>query len=126
MLQGGNKAAHAHAKQVKVSVQKDVALAFKAACARANVSVASVLSRYMADYAGSKHQARPDAPMDYSTKRRRRAAMRSILRQLELIMEHDERSRDNLPENLHGSMAYENADEAIAAVEEALEILSSY
>ena len=61
----------------------------------------------------------------YTTKLQRRAAMKRILRQIEQIKAAEERSRNNFPENLQGSSAYEVAEECINAIEEALEILAS-
>ena len=60
----------------------------------------------------------------YTTKRQRRAAMKRILSQLEQIKAAQEKSRDNFPENLQGSSAYEAAEECINALEEAIEILA--
>lgn len=60
---------------------------------------------------------------DYSTKRKRRAAVEYIIKQLELIKEYEEKYRDNIPENLQNSEAYEAAEEYIEYLEEALEVL---
>jgi len=73
-----NACAKAKYTQVKVSVDPGIASAFKEACAAANVSMAAELSKFMADYANGvvKHKAAPD----YSTRRRRRAFIKSILK----------------------------------------------
>ena len=80
-------------------------------------------------YNEPRGNARPKAdkppPPTYTTKRQRRAAMKRILSQLEQIKAAEERSRDNIPQNLQGSSAYEAAEECINALEEALEILDS-
>lgn len=60
---------------------------------------------------------------DYSTKRKRRAAVEYIIKQLERIKEHEEKYRDNMPENLQNSEAYEAAEEYIEYLEEALDVL---
>lgn len=60
---------------------------------------------------------------DYSTKRKRRAAVEYIIKQLELIKEYEEKYRDNIPENLQNSEAYEAAEEYIEYLEEPLEVL---
>lgn len=39
--------------------------------------------------------------------------MESILENIEIIKEEEEEYRDNIPENLQGSVRYSNADEAV-------------
>jgi hypothetical protein len=110
--------------QVKVSVDTQIASAFKKACAGAGISMASELSGFMASYAGGqvKHKAAPD----YSTRRRRRAEIRSIIEQLGQIQACEEKVRDNMPENLQGSSAYETAEEAVSSLEEAIDALANF
>lgn len=110
--------------QVKVTVDSQIASAFKKACAASDISMAAELSRFMADYANStvKRKAAPD----YSTRRRRRTTIRAIIKELELMMACEERVRDNMPENLQCSAAYDTAEEAASSLEEAIEALSSF
>ena len=60
-----------------------------------------------------------------STKRQRRAAIRSIMQQLEQIKAAEERYRDNIPENLQGSVVFEKADQYVSLLDEALDLLGS-
>jgi hypothetical protein len=110
--------------QIKVSVDPEIAAAFKKACAISKVSMAAALSHFMADYANipMKRQAAPD----YSTRRRRRSAIKAILKQLGQMQAWEEGVRDNMPENLGGSAAYDAAEEAISSLEEAIEALSGF
>jgi hypothetical protein len=62
---------------------------------------------------------------NYTTKRQRRAAMKRIIEQLQLIMAAEEQSHDNTPESFHSSPAYEAAEGCINALDEALELLAS-
>ena len=110
-------------KQVKISVDSYVALAFKEACAKKNISMAAKLSEFMAGYSKSVMHKKPSP--DYTTKRQRRAAVKSIVKQLEQIKDFEERYRDAIPENLQSSIVYENADQWVSWLEEALEILGS-
>jgi len=64
-------------------------------------------------------------PPNYTTKRQRRAATKAIINQLEQIKAAEEISRDNFPENLQDSPAFEAAEECITALDEALEILGN-
>ena len=61
---------------------------------------------------------------DYTTKRKRRAEVARIIGQLELIKAGEERYRDNMPENLQNSAAYEQAEEFIEYLDEALGTLA--
>lgn len=112
-----------HYTAVKVSIKPDVAAAFKEACAVANVSMAGELSRHMAEYSdvALERKVKPD----YSTRRQRRAAMRDIIQRIERIRDAEERSRDNIPENLRGAAVYETSEETISTLDEMIELLSS-
>lgn len=112
-----------HYTQVKVSADPQTASAFKTACASCGVSMAGVLCAYMAEYAGSFKKSAWAA--DYASKRQRRAAVQSVMKQLELIKAAEEQCRDNMPENLHGSVNYENAEQCVSLLEEAIELLES-
>jgi hypothetical protein len=83
-------------KQVKVSVPQDLASAFKAACAVADASMASVLSQFMADYSGAPQIKRIKTD-DYSTKRRRRAAIYKSNAQLWKIRDSEEAYQGRIP-----------------------------
>ena len=113
----------AHYTQVKISVAPEVASAFKAACAGYGVSMANVLSKHMAEYSdiAGKSKRNPE----YATKRQRRAAVKSIMGQLVLIRDAQERCRDNIPENLQDSDIYEVADESVSMLDEAIDLLGS-
>jgi len=110
-------------KQVKVTIPADIAENFKQACATANVSMANQLSKYMADYSKTVKEKKP-AP-DYTTRRRRRAALKFIIEQLGQIRDSEERYRDNIPENLKNSTNYDTADQYVSWLDEAIETLCS-
>jgi hypothetical protein len=112
-----------HYAQIKVSVNLDVAAAFKRTCAASNISMAAVLTRFMTEYSHAAEKRKPTP--DYSTRRLRRAAMISIVRQMEQIMAAEEQYRDNIPENLQGSVVFEKADECVSLLEETIELLDS-
>jgi len=113
-----------HYTQVKITVTKEVASAFKSACATQNVSMASTLTQFMVDYsniASTKKKASPD----YSTKRKRRAAIKKINLQLEQIKMFETSYCNNIPDNLQGSVFFENAEEFISCLDSAIDALSS-
>ena len=113
--------------QIKIYADPELAAGFKARCAADEVSMASVLSQAMADYCKripDKKKADKKSEPDYSTKGRRRTATQRLAKQLEKIRDAEERYRDSMPENLQSSVAYENADQTAAALDDALEALS--
>ena len=110
--------------QVKVSVDSDIAVAFKKACADSNVSMAAVITQFMSGY--SKSPVKTKAVLDYSTRRRRRTAVKGIIEQLEDMKGWEERVRDNMPENLQDSSVYDAAEEAVSSLEEAIDILTEF
>jgi hypothetical protein len=78
----------------------------------------------MVDYSGCLVK-RKVAP-DYTTRRRRRTAIKTIIKQLEQIKANEETSLNNMPENLQSSEAYDVAEEAVASLEEAIEVLNAF
>ena len=110
--------------QVKVSVDPQIVTAFKEACADSRVSMAAELSRFMSDYANCLIE-RKAAP-DYSTRRRRRSAIKTIIKELEQMKACEERSLENTPENLVGSAAFDIAEEAIASLDDVIDALRSF
>jgi hypothetical protein len=109
--------------QVKVSVDSNLASAFKAACIASNVSMASKFTQFMAEYTKTAIKNKPSP--DYSTRRKRRAAIKSVVKQLEKIKAAEERYIDNIPENLQNSAVFDAAEEYLSRLDEAIEILDS-
>ena len=112
-------------KQVKVSVPLDVAIAFKQACATKNVSMAAELTNFMSKFADFK-QLKCNPDINYNTRQKRRAAIKAVIIQLELVKSFEERYMDNIPVNLQGSSVFDVAEQLVASLEEAIEILDSY
>ena len=113
---------HAGYKQFKVSLYPATSSAFKNACMKAGVSMASVISRLMLDYSNIP-ATNINKTYDYSTKRKRRAAVGKIIQQLKLIRDCEQAYIDKIPEKLQSSTVYENAEEFLSFIEEAIESL---
>ena len=109
-------------KQIKIYASPDVAVSFKAACAARGESMAAVISRAMLDYCGvnpgKKPKTKAPAP-DYSTRGKRRTALRYHAEQIEAIRDAEEAYKDNIPETLQGGQRYDDADQTVAALDEA-------
>jgi hypothetical protein len=114
-----------HYAQVKIAVNPELASSFKAACAVTNVSMAGKLSEFMAEYSGMIRQTKSKTSPDYSTRHKRRAAIKRILLELEQIRVEEERFIDNAPENLQSAPVYETVGEYVSVLDEAIEQLES-
>lgn len=104
-----------HYTQVKVSVQPEIAAAFKKKCQAKGVSMASEIARFMGGEI-KKADAR-------STRGRRRKALVSVIAQLENICDAETQYWRSIPTNLQNGDAYEAAEQAANAMEEALGLL---
>jgi hypothetical protein len=116
--------------QVKVSVDPALAATFKNACDAAGVSMAAMLSRFMAEYCAAPDRKpvknkRAAYSGDVSTRLKRRNAVNAVIEQMERIKGAEELYRDNIPDNLRGSMHFENAEQSLSLMDEAIDILMS-
>ena len=112
--------------QIKASVRPEIAAAFKAACAAAEVSIAGELSRFMAEYASaaeSREPAKRKAANPVLTKKRRSSMVSEMIRKLEQVRDAEEQAMENTPENLRGSANFEASEERIPLMEDAIDIL---
>jgi len=113
--------------QVKISVGKNIASTFKAACTAAGVSMASVLSQFMAEYGAvqvmPKSSSKAAADSSTPTKKKRDKAILEAISQLKWACEAEGQSMENIPDNLRGAGNYETSEERIARMEEAIDIL---
>jgi len=123
----------AHYTQVKASVNPDVAAAFKVTCAAQGDSIASVLTKFMIDFSQDNRlreqtaKSAKDPNNDpYNTRKKRRAVVSAILLQMNAIMEAEERYRDSVPENLHGTKWHEASEEVSLLFKKLLILLPIY
>jgi hypothetical protein len=110
-------------RQLKISVEADLADAFKASCAVRGVSMASEISLFMQENSGARAPARTPGADETSTRRRRRNAVAGIVARLRGIADAEDSYRENIPDNLRSGMAYESASAAVDAIEEAIALL---
>ncbi len=109
--------------QLKVAVDPDIAAAFKAVCQAGNVSMASELTTFMASRCGSPPDHRKARKDPATSRGGRRKMITALIRQLEQIRDAECNYRDAIPANLCGSQRYEDAEQSINTMEEALEAL---
>jgi len=60
----------------------------------------------------------------YPTRRQRRAAVKQVISRLSSIRDAEQKSLDNVPENLQGSDSYEAGELAVDALDEILDLLA--
>jgi hypothetical protein len=89
-------------KQVKITVDSRIADAFKVSCSESGVSMTEVLSDYMSKH--SKTRSEKKSKSRLSSKRQRRAAVASIIEQLEQIRDSESAYSERIPENLQSSV----------------------
>jgi hypothetical protein len=112
-------------RQLKVSVDHDLAESFKFACSGAGVSMASELSALMAARIGvmTGLPAKADRLAGYDTRAKRRFHVVRIIAQLESIMGYEDAYKSHIPENLQSGPAYDNAEVAVDSLEQVIDLL---
>jgi len=111
--------------QVKAYVAPGIASAFKSACAAAGVSANSVLSQFIANYCDMQTSNKSAKETDFvSTNRKRRKKHEELLRQYIQLRDAQESANDNVHENFRSAEGFEAAQERVAKMDEAIEILS--
>jgi antitoxin component of RelBE/YafQ-DinJ toxin-antitoxin module len=108
--------------QVKVSVDSDVASAFKAYCKDSGLTITGELSRFMASCV--KSAAADPSPLKTGTRGARRKAVNAVICTLRRICDAEAAYLDNIPENLRSGAACEASDLSVEALGEAIDILT--
>jgi len=111
-----------HYTQVKVSIPPQIAAAFKEKCLQNNVSMASEISRFMSEQTKVTGNKTPKTE-PYGTRQLRRKALYSLMTQLEGILDAEQAYWQNIPANMQNGERYEAAEQAVSAMEEALDML---
>jgi len=97
-----------HYTQVKLSVKSEIAAYFKANCFARGVSMASEITRFMAEKIGEPCQYQSPKPIHrVETRPQRRKAVKHILELLGHIIDAETQYMDNIPQNLKNSRNYE-------------------
>lgn len=115
-----------HYVQINISVDKQLAKAFKAACAEDGVSLAGAIKSFMRTSCNIPdcHRENTNIPAvrrSSRTMRRKEAALIAV--NLEHMMKDEEAYLDRMPENLRGSARGDAAEVSIAALSEAIDLL---
>jgi CTP synthase (UTP-ammonia lyase) len=115
-----------HYAQLKVALPIELIASFKTKCMADGVSMASEISRFINVKIGDDtiaiHPASTATP--YDTRKKRRRAVQKIISQLNVISVAEQRSMQNIPENLQNSNIYETSEETVNILDEVLDKLS--
>jgi hypothetical protein len=108
--------------QVKFTIDSDTVAAFKARCARENVSMTSVIRKFMKSGKQVKN-----VKVKTHTRPMRRKAVQEIIDLLSYILANEEVYRDTIPEQFSQRIeaadhACEQLSDSIASLEEAFKI----
>lgn len=110
--------------QIKAYVAPDIAAEFKDKCATGNVSMNSVLSQFMVEYCEKQISKKPAKNTDFlSTSKKRRKKFDEILDQLKQIRDAQEHANENVHENFRNTDSFEDSEERVIRLDEAIEIL---
>jgi len=111
-------------RQLKITVDAQLASAFKAACKKSGVSMASEIAGYMKEHINAKEKSLPSAkPVRIATRRDRRGSIRRIVTMIAAVRDAEEAYLAAIPEPLTSGPAYEAAESAVAMIDEAISLL---
>jgi hypothetical protein len=110
-------------RQLKVSIERDLAEMFKTSCEARGVSMASEISRFIREVSDMSLPSPTVIPYNTTTRRHRRGAAARVTASLRAIADAEENYKENIPENLKGGAAYDTAASAVDALEEAISLI---
>ena len=117
----------ANYSQIKVSVPHEISDAFRDACKSAGVSMASELSRFMAEYGAAdicaKNGRKTASMVSFPDKKKRRKTIGEIALMLEQVRDAEEQAMENTPENLRGSANFQASSDSVSLMDDALDLL---
>ena len=112
---------HRQTKQVKVLVDANVANAFKDICEASGISMASEISRFMTKRCGWQMPGKTPDPVE--TRQKRRKAVDNLIRYAARILDAETGYMANIPDNLQGSIRYENSEHSVETLQAVIEAL---
>ena len=110
-------------KQINIAVRPELATAFRAACEKAQTPMREAFIKLMTEYCAAPPVLKEGKGKGYPDRSSRRKATANIIGQLGKIRGAEEEYKRKIPENLRNSTRYEAAEQAIEALDEAIDIL---
>ena len=115
----------AHYTQLKLSLNPEIAAAFKQSCLAKEVSMASEITRFMTENSAGADSSKSSQSVAVATRLQRRKAVKHILDLLGSIIDAETQYMENIPQNLRNSRNYDIAEQSLDALEEALDLLEN-
>jgi hypothetical protein len=112
-----------HHTQVKVSVEQEIALAFKAKCIAGGILIAGEISSFMSAVVSNVVLQKPQTDA-VATRGQRRNAVEKLIWRIEAVLDAESAYLENIPENLSGPRFYEASERTVAAPEDVLNFLA--
>ena len=110
-------------KQVKITVEPEVASAFKKACAKSGVTMTEELLNFMIERASILSQSYGKNIDLLRSRGGRRRETAAAISKLETIRDAEADYMDRIPPNLQGGPAYEAAENAVEQIDQAVDML---
>lgn len=105
--------------QLKVRVAPEAAVDFKAECAAKGLSMTSAFSMLLEGARSLK-----PTIADLTTRRQRRKEVSSLIAELLRIRDAESAYMERIPENLKGGQPYEDAEQSVSIMDEAIDLLT--
>jgi hypothetical protein len=109
--------------QIKIAIDPELAESFKSLCRAENTTVTGELSGFMSGRCRNEAPPKRAEKEPLSTRGGRRKLTGELIAMLEDIKDAEAAYLSNIPTNLQNSVNYENAEQCINALEEALDAL---
>ena len=110
-------------RQLNLNVNPELYKTFQLACEQNGSSMRKAITEFMSSYAAAP-AAKKKSAKERNDRGYRRKAVKIITSQLAKILEDEEVYKDKIPENLVNSSRYAAAEQAVEAMEAAIELLN--
>jgi hypothetical protein len=112
----------ANYRQIKIMISPEKAEAFKTACAEADQTMNATLSRYIEGYC-QKGPLKTPPVLRTATRPQRRKTLQLLLGRLQELRDAEFNYQESIPENLRGSIRYEQSEQSVEKLDEAIALL---
>jgi len=115
-----------HYALLKAYVSHETAAAFKTRCREDGVSVSGMIGAMIIGHLADGQKPKENKSVSFAVKTRamRRKAVKAVVGIIEAVLDAEAGYMDNIPPNLQSSQPHDAAQQAVEALEEALDILS--
>jgi len=113
-----------HYKQMKFSLSPTIAKEFKSTCEEQDLSMASVIGKFMCEFSKIDYTANKKPKSDKTvTRKQRRKEMCTIISMVTAILTAEKESLNKTPDNFRNTETYEESERIVDALGDALESL---